>query len=334
MAPCDERADAALQRSEEKFRLLVDSIRDHAIFMLDPEGRITGWDDGAERLTGWSEAEIVGSPLATLLGSDAASDATTRQLFAKARRDGRVEDDVKHMRKDGAIISVITTLTFLTTPSGADRGFAVVLRDVTESRSADHRQRVLAREVDHRTKNALAVVQAILRLSLAPDTPSFIRVVEGRVAALARIHTLIAIHGWEAAPLTSIVDDECTVLDPVTRLRIEVSGAVQWLVPSAAQAIALTVHELATNALRHGALAVPAGRVVVHWHRDEADDALVVSWVERDGPRMPKAGPESFGYAIVRAMIETQLEGRVRLNWASGDLSCRLSIPARHVVTM
>ncbi len=332
MAPCDERADTALQRSEEKFRLLTDSVRDHAIFMLDPAGSIISWNDGAERMTGWSEAETLGGSLAMLLAAESAPEATAERLVAMARRNGRTEADGKHRRKDGAMISVITTLTVLAAPSGVDRGFAVVLRDVTESRRADDRQRVLAREVDHRTKNALAVVQAILRLSLAPDTPSFIRIVEGRVAALARIHTLIATHGWEAAPLTPIIDDELAALDPALRSRIEVSGAVFWLVPKAAQAIALTVHELATNALRHGALAVPKGRVGVHWYRDDPSNALVVGWVERDGPRVPKAGPESFGFAIVRAMIETQLEGLVQLQWSSGDLSCRLSVPARHIV--
>jgi len=334
MAPCGEHADTALRPSEKNFRLMIDAVRDHALFMLDPAGRIINWNDGAERMTGWSEAEILGGSFAILLGSDAAPDAAAERLCAMARRDGRVEEEGRHRRRDGAIIPVITTLTVLSAPSGIDHGFAAVMRDVTESRRAEDRQRVLVREVDHRTKNALAVVQAILRLSVAPDMPSFIRVVEGRVAALARIHTLIALHDWQAAPLDSIIGDELAALDPLLRSRIAASGAVVWLVPKAAQAIALTLHELATNALRHGALAVPKGRIAVNWHRDDLSDALVVGWVERDGPRVPKAGPESFGFGIVRAMIETQLEGLVQLQWDSGDLSCRLSIPKRHVVTL
>lgn len=334
MALDDDHADAALQRSEEKFRLLIDSVRDHAIFMLDPAGRIVSWNAGAERMTGWSEADILGVPFAVLLNPVETQATQAARLLETARRVGHIEEDGKQRRRDGAIISVIMTLSTLAAHSGSERGFAVVLRDVTESRRSEDRQRALVREVDHRTKNALAVVQSILRLSIAADTPSFIRVVEGRIAALARIHTRIATHRWEAAPLDAIIDDELATLDHALRSRVQVAGPLLWLVPKAAQAIALTVHELATNAWRHGALARMNGNVVVRWSRDESGNTLFLNWIERDGSKSSGGIPESFGLTIVRAMVETQLEGDVQLDWSSGDLACRLSVPSHHIAEL
>ncbi len=334
MAPDDAPAALTLQRPEETLRLLIDVLHDHAIFALDSAGRIVSWNSGAERMTGRSAVEILGVPLATLLGPDADQPARTERLLASARRDGRSTDDGMYARKDGAMFAVITTVSRLAEPGVQPYGFAVVLRDVSESRRSEERQRVLMREVDHRTKNTLAVVQSILRLSVAADMPAFVRLVEGRIAALARIHTQIATHHWEAAPLGPIIGGELATLDPALRDRIAVSGPNIWLAPKAAQAIALAVHELATNAYRHGALVLSGGHVAIHWTRDEASDALVLAWLEQDGPRIPYAGLESFGFAIVRAMIETQLEGSVELTWSSGDLSCRLSVPGRHLVTV
>lgn len=334
MAPDDEPADIALQHSEERFRLLIDAVRDYAICMLDLAGKIVSWNSGAERITGWTEAEILGAPLAILLSPAADAAAQAEQLLGAARSSGRIEKDGKQRRKDGSIISVTTIVTTLAASGGRQRGFAVVMRDVTESRRVEDRQRVLVSEIDHRAKNALAVVQSILRLSVAPDTPSFMRVVEGRIAALARIHTRIATHGWVAAPLSPIFDDEFAIMDQTIRSRFQVAGPAVWFAPTAAQSMALAVHELATNACRHGALRATKGAVDIQWRHDETDHALVLTWTERNGPRLRDGIREGFGYTIIRAMIETQLDGAVTLDASSGNLGCRLSVPARHLVTL
>ncbi|MBL8698179.1 MAG: PAS domain S-box protein [Alphaproteobacteria bacterium] len=324
------RATTALQESEERFRVLIDGVRDYAICMLDPEGRIVSWNSGAERITGWNETEILGLPLAVLLSPAETASAQARRLLETAEHAGRVEEDGRQRRRDGAEIDVTITLTTLAPLDDRARGFAVVMRDITERVTAENRQRILMREVDHRAMNVLAVVQSLLRLSWAPDTPSFIHVVEGRVAALARVHARIAIHHWEAAPLGALLEDGLATLEPEFHSRVGRDGPPLWLTPTAAQSLALAIHELATNARRHGALARAGGSVAIAWRRDRAGD-LSLRWTERKGPCPPTAPAAGFGHAILRAMVESQLDGTVALDWRAAGLACRLVVPARHL---
>lgn len=321
-------AHAALQEVEERFRVLVDAVRDYALFMLDAEGRIASWNAGAERITGWREADVLRSPLAVLLTPADAAPREAARLLAAATRDGRIEEDGHLVRRDGTEIAVTTTVTTL---AGDARGFAVVMRDITERVAAERHQRLLMREVEHRAKNALAVVQSLIRLSWAPDTPSFIHVVEGRIAALARIHSRIATHRWEGAPLAAVIDDGLGALQPDFRRRIDVIGPTLWVTPTAAQAIALAVHELASNAYRHGALTVAKGKVDVVWLDPPDGGALQLDWTESRGPACERAPTPGFGQSIIGAMIETQLEGTVALDWRRTGLACRLVIPRAHL---
>ncbi len=326
-----EDAHAALQESEERFRLLIDGVRDYAICMLDAEGRIVSWNSGAERITGWSAAEIIGSPLEMLLTPPEASTAQAGRLLETARRNGRVEEDFRQRRRDGVEISVRITLTTLASLEGRDRGFAFVMRDITERIATEDRQRNLMREVDHRARNALAVVQSLVRLSSAPDTPSYVHAVEGRIDALARVHTRIATHRWVAAPFGPLIDDGLAVLDPRQRSRVIVEGPPLWLTPTAAQSTALTIHELAVNARRHGALLRTNGAVKIGWQLEQADGQLVIAWSERMDARTKGEPPKGFGQTIIRAMIETQLDGKVEFDWPPTGLVCRLVVPKRHL---
>lgn len=328
------RANAALQQSEERFRLLIDGVCDHAICMLDPEGRIVGWNSGVERLTGWTEAESIGAPLAALFGTPESSASQAHGLIEAAGRSGRAEGDGRLRRRDGAEISLTITVTTLVPLAGQARGFAVVMRDITARDEADRRQKLLMREVEHRAKNALAVVQSLVRLSWAPDTPSFIHVVEGRIAALARVHTRLAVHHWEAAPLRVLVDETLDMLEPEFRALLQVDGPDLWLSPTAAQSTALAIHELVTNACRHGALRSTHGGVAIAWRQNSAGERLSVTWTERNAIGDQSQPTEGFGHAIIRATIETQLDGLVQMDWLSDGLVCRLGIPARHLVTV
>jgi two-component sensor histidine kinase len=183
--------------------------------------------------------------------------------------------------------------------SGAALSIAGVARDDTERREAEARRDLLAREVDHRAKNALAVVQSVLRLTKADDPRGYARAVEGRIAALARAHNLLARNTWAGAGLRAILaqelapylaggDDGAT---PSGRARLD--GRPVTLAPGAAQPVSMALHELATNAAKHGALSVPDGRVAVVWWVEPAGGALRLRWTER-------GGPEVEGLSVVR----------------------------------
>jgi two-component sensor histidine kinase len=219
-------------------------------------------------------------------------------------------------------------------PDGPIEEWVGVVEDAHERRSHEERQALLAREVDHRAKNALAVVQAALRLTRAEDIPSYIRAVEGRVAALARAHTLLAEDRWTGADLRAIVAGE---LAPFLGAggqgpRAVLEGPDVGLPAIAAQPLGMAVHELATNAVKHGALSAPDGRVAVRWRLDQGlgGATLRLCWVESGGPVVPGApARRGFGSRVLEGTLRGQLGGAVTLDWAPGGLVCELRVPLR-----
>src|SRR5207253_1601218 len=137
--------------------------------------------------------------------------------------------------------------------------------DITDRKQAEERQVLLAREVDHRARNALALVQSIVRLTRSEDIKSYITAVDGRIGALARAHTLLAQSRWQGADLSRLLEEELSPYRAGDDGRISVRGPEVSLEPRTAQTLALALHELSTNAAKYGALSVVPGRVEVAW---------------------------------------------------------------------
>jgi PAS domain S-box-containing protein len=197
--------------------------------------------------------------------------------------------------------------------------------DITDRKEAEERQALLAREVDHRARNALALVQSIVRLTRADNIKSYIAAVDGRIGALSRAHTLLAQSRWQGAELSRLVEEE---LAPHRRLEgetIAASGPDISLEPRTAQTLALALHELSTNAAKYGALSVMSGRVQLTWELEP--ERLVLNWIESGGPpTQPPASP-GFGIRVIGASVERQLEGEARFDWRPEGLHCHLSVP-------
>ncbi|MGG5810030.1 sensor histidine kinase [Falsiroseomonas sp. CW058] len=204
--------------------------------------------------------------------------------------------------------------------------------DITVRKEAEQRQALLIREVDHRAKNALAVVQAVLRLTRAPDQAAYVRAVEGRVATLARAQTLLTQSGWSGADLRGLLEGELAPFLTTGSLgpTVDLNGPPAMLAPLVAQPLAMAMHELATNAVKHGALGVPGGRVAVDWRLDTEGGRrlLRLSWAESGGPALG-APPErvGFGSRVLKATIGEQLGGRIAQDWQPGGIVCRIEIP-------
>jgi two-component sensor histidine kinase len=201
--------------------------------------------------------------------------------------------------------------------------------DITDRKRAEERQVLLAREVDHRAKNTLAVVLSVLRLTRAPTTEDFITTVEGRVHALAATHNLLSSTRWEGADLCKIVEEEMAPYHTIHRERVVTTGPAVVLLPATAQAVALALHELATNAAKYGALSTETGTLHVVWQTER--DALVLDWTETGGPATAEPARLGFGLTIVRSSIEAQFRGGVVYEWRPEGLHCRLSIPAAQI---
>jgi len=199
--------------------------------------------------------------------------------------------------------------------------------DITARKSAEERQLLLAREVDHRARNVLSLVQAIVRLTRAENVGAFSEAVEGRITALARVHTILSLSNWEGAELGALVREELGGFMARDRSRISAAGPMVRLRPATAQTIALAVHELASNALKYGALSTITGGLTVTWR--EIGGNLQLDWRESSGPRVSVPTRRGFGTRSVIASIETQLGGRVDFDWRPEGLVFRLVVPLR-----
>ncbi|MGE3292270.1 MAG: MASE1 domain-containing protein, partial [Geminicoccaceae bacterium] len=197
--------------------------------------------------------------------------------------------------------------------------------DITARKEAEEQQALLAREVDHRAKNALAVVQSLVRLTRSERPAEFAKAIEGRIAALARAHTLLAHGRWTGGALLSLLEDELAAYLPTGRVAL--TGPPAMLKVDAVQPLSLCLHELATNAAKYGALSTSGGRVDVRWGLQGHSFLLV--WTETGGPRIG-APPErsGFGSRLLEAAARGQLGGEAALEWRETGLVCRLRIAA------
>jgi PAS domain S-box-containing protein len=197
--------------------------------------------------------------------------------------------------------------------------------DITTRKGAEEQQSLLAREVDHRAKNALAVVQSLIRLTRAEDPAAFARALEGRIAALARAHTLLARERWAGGNLALLLAEELAAYRSTGQ--VVLTGPTVALKADAVQPLSMSLHELATNAAKYGALSIPDGRVEIDWRVERG--ALILTWREVGGPRVA-APPQrtGFGAKLLDAAVRGQLGGEVNSTWRPSGLCCELRIAA------
>jgi PAS domain S-box-containing protein len=196
--------------------------------------------------------------------------------------------------------------------------------DITARKRAEEAEQMLSREVDHRAKNVLAVVRSLVRISAAEapdDVEALVQVLEGRISAVARVHTILSHTGWEGADLRDIALEETAAYG--SRVRRE--GPPLRLIAQAAQAFAMVLHELLTNAAKHGCFSAPEGHLVLRWER--VGRGAQLSWTEHGGPIL--AGPPSrsgFGTQLIDANAGTPLDGHIERYWEAAGLRCVLHI--------
>jgi PAS domain S-box-containing protein len=202
-----------------------------------------------------------------------------------------------------------------------------VTMDITERKDAEERQALLAREVDHRAKNAMAIVQSIVRLTKAESILEYANVIEGRIKALSRAHALLSDARWQGAEMAKLVEEELAPYRSGHADRIRISGPKVVLEPTTAQTLALALHELSTNAVKYGSLSQASGRLELNW--DVLPKEIVVTWRESGGPAAQKPSQTGFGAKIITSSIERQLEGKVSFDWRREGLFCELRAPRR-----
>lgn len=212
--------------------------------------------------------------------------------------------------------------------------FIGVSIDITEQKMSEERERLLAHELDHRAKNMLAMVQSVVQLTRSEKLSEFREAVIGRIQSLARSHSLLAASRWEGADLIQLIRDELEPFMSGEHAEIKASGPRVKLQPAAAQTLALLVHELATNAVKYGALSTEAGRLTIYWHFASAGKPgdLHLTWTEMGGPAVKIPKIRGFGSRLIVTSVERQLNGKVAMNWLPDGLYCEVTIPAEHLL--
>jgi two-component sensor histidine kinase len=218
------------------------------------------------------------------------------------------------------------------------RADATIRARAVDAAAGEARKTLLMREVDHRAKNVLAVVQSVIRLTPRDKPEIFATAVEARVAALARTHSLLAEGGWYGADLRAVAERALAPYMPMPNSgTVRLDGPPVPLAPAAVQPIAMILHELATNAAKHGALLVPGGTVTLAWwmSRGGGDDRLHMRWAETDGAPVPEIpARQGFGTRLIDASVRGQLGGTVTRRWETSGLVCEISIPLARIAAI
>jgi PAS domain S-box-containing protein len=321
-----KRIEAKLRESEQHRRWLASIVEssDDAIVSKNLDGIITSWNRGAERVFGYSAAEAVGQPITIVIPLDRHDEE--RAILTRIRRGERIDHfEAVRQRKDGSLIAVSLTISPVKNAEGTIVGASKIARDITEQKKNREQIATLAREAEHRSKNLLANVQATVNLSRS-DTPEGLKqAIEGRIRALANVNSLFAETRWIGAELSAIAARELAPYSGKDESRVRVGGPPVLLEPSVAQAIAIMLHELATNAAKYGALSVGSGKVDLRWSH-EAGKQLALRWTEAGGPPVREPTRAGFGGRIIEQMT-AQLKGEARFDWRREGLVCDISMP-------
>lgn len=201
--------------------------------------------------------------------------------------------------------------------------------EVEERRRSEEIQRLLLGELNHRVKNMLATVQSIARQSLPTADPLAPSAFEERLVALSWAYEILTEQSWQGAPLEEIVKKTMAPHQTSRAGRVRIEGPGIWLSPSRALAFALATHELATNALKYGALSNPAGHVSVTWSIDQAASPamLTFEWTESGGPEVSAPGRRGFGSRLIERSLSRELGGHVALTFPASGVCCRIQAP-------
>jgi PAS domain S-box-containing protein len=222
-------------------------------------------------------------------------------------------------------------------PDGKAVRLVSIVTDVTEHKAAEDHIQFLMHEISHRSKNLLMVVQSIARRTArtAGTLEEFENRFERRLQGLAASHDVLVSKNWQGAPLAELVRRQLAPFE-VQSSRFELAGPDIVLTAEAAQAIGLAIHELATNAIKYGALSQPSGKVRVSWMFDGntgASPPLLLNWIEQGGPPVSPPSRRGFGHVVIGQMVERSLNGKVAMEFAVQGLNWSVSIPATNLVS-
>jgi PAS domain S-box-containing protein len=315
--------EAALRESEDRLRWqasIVESSND-AIVSKNLDGIITSWNKGAERIFGHTVEEAIGQPITIVIPEDRLDEE--RAILTRIRRGERIDHfETVRQRRHGDLIVVSLTVSPVKNAEGKIVGASKIARDITEQKRSQEQIAMLAREAEHRSKNLLAAVQATVHLSHSDTSEGLKHAIEGRIRALANVHSLFVATRWIGAELSTVATQELAPYFKDAATRVRINGPQLLLKPDIAQSIAVMLHELATNAAKYGALSTSGGQIDLKWSH-EADGRLMLRWTEMGGPEVQTPTRKGFGTRIIEGMVGP-LKGKAHFDWRAEGLVCEI----------
>lgn len=327
-----KRAESDLRSAMQKLSFHVDNSP-LAVIEWDRDFRVAAWSSGAARIFGWSAQEVLGKhprewPIVHPDDAESVARVIERLHRGEEARNLCVN---RNTTKSGEVIWCQWYNSVLFEADGRVNSVLSLAQDVTERHRADERQRLLMLELDHRVKNNLTMVLGIAQQSIAASRSldGFAASFVGRVEALARAHGLLAKASWDGVNLRAlcekILESGLVSVPPQVRL----SGPDVSLSASQGSILALTLHELMTNALKYGAMSATGGTVDVSWGCSDSGEIPILSleWREQGGPRVMPPARSGFGTEFIETGIAYELHGSASIDYDVGGVRCAIRIP-------
>lgn len=336
---------SALLRSRDEERARSDSDRDRLaalvaeshefIGVADLEGRALFVNAAGRKLVGLSdESAVRGTSVIDYFAPEDQA-FVQREVLPAVQTTGYWEGDLRFKNfATGELVPVHYNIFPVRDPSGSVVAYGTVTRDLTETKRQDERTQMLLNELNHRVKNSLTTVQSIATQTLRNnrEIEPARQQIEQRLIALSKAHDILTKESWEGAPLARIVEETVAVHSGHGLNRFELQGPDVWMPPNHALALALALHELATNAVKYGALSNDTGRVIITWSVTGLDGTrrLTMRWAEIGGP--PVSPPTRFGFGsrLVAQGLKHDLGGEVSIDFAAAGVVCTIEAPLLH----
>ena len=321
-----KQVQTATRMSEIRYRRLFEAAQD-GVLLVDPTTRkITDANPFIIQLLGYTHDQLVGKDVFEigLLNNESASHG----MFHNLRDEHRIRyENMPLVSQEGRHqdVEVVANLY-------DDDGRSVIqfnIRDITERRHAEENNKLLMAEVNHRSMNLLAVVEAVVQQTArGGDTESFVTHLSDRIRGLAASQDLLVKSQWKGVELEDLVRSQLAHFGDLFGTRVLLDGGRARLKPAAAQGIGMALHELATNAGKYGALSNNAGRVYISWHTASGEDsAFSMSWLEEGGPAILPPTRKGFGQMVIGRMVEASVDGTAKIDYRKSGFSWTLTAP-------
>ena len=319
----------ALDDSEERLRLIVENARDYAIFTIDLDARVTDWREGAEIVFGFSREEMIGRDGDILFTPEDRAAGEPEKERAIAAATGKAPNVRWHVCKDGQRVFIDGVCTALHDAGGRLIGYLKVGRNATERHTAEQRQKLLLGELQHRVRNTLGVVRSIARRT-AENSESVEELsahFEGRLDAFARVQAIVTRRPEGGVDFSTLIEDELLAHAAHEGDAVSLNGPAVAFATRPAETMSLALHELATNAVKYGALGAVHGRIAIQWSL--ADGRFEFSWAESGVPDPPlRPTREGFGMELLRRVIPYEMSAETGIEFRPDGLRFTLSMPA------